>query len=183
MQSLYLLFVVFLLVLITFPFRVGLKITYSPNKNFGTFDLKIYNKHVKVANFEFSKLGVIIHTKKGQTYKQLEFEVNKRRLVYVENLFLQLKDKIKIKYMAFTSTIGMGDAYKTAMLIGGLNQFFYLLFSYLKNDKQTATIIIDSTPSWQDKKFNTALCFNFSVSVYEVIYCLFFTNLKARRVK
>ena len=124
-----------------------------------------------------------MHTKKGKKYQPLELNFSKRKIVYFENLFLQLKDKVKIKYMSYISKIGLQDAFKTAMVIGGLNQVFYSFFGFVKNDKQTATIIIESTPEWNKIVFEISICFRFSVSIYELLYCLLFANLKARRVK
>ena len=183
MQSPYLLILVFVIILLIFPFQIGIKADYSPYKNLGFLAIKIFKKRIKLFEFEFEKLGIVLHTKKGKKYQPLEFNFSKRKFVYFENLFFQFKDKAKIKYMSFVSKIGMQDAFKTAMVIGGLNQVFYSFFGFIKNDKQTATIIIQSQPEWNHKVFEMSICFRFSVSIYEILYCLLFANLKARRVK
>ena len=183
MQSPYFLILAFFIILLLFPFPIGIKADYSPYKNLGFLAIKIFKKRIQLFEFEFEKLGIVLHTKKGKKYQPLELDFNKRKLVYFENLFFQFTDKIKIKYMSFVSKIGMEDAFKTAMTIGGLNQIFYSFFGYMKNDKQTATIIIDSVPEWKKRTFEMSICFKFSVSIYEILYCLLFANLKARRVK
>ena len=183
MQSPYFLILAFVLILLLYPVPIGVKVDYSLDNNAGKFVFKIFNKEIKLLSFQFEKFGIAIFTKKSKKFIAFEFEVNKRKLVYFENLFFQFKDKIKIKYMAFNSKIGTLDAFKTAMIIGVLNQLFYSFFSYMKNDKQTATLIVDGKPEWEKKVFEISICFNLTVSIFEILYCLLFANLKARMVK
>lgn len=183
MQSLYLLILVFIILLIIYPFPMGIKMTYSPFQNFGVLVFKIFNKRIKIATFSIEGLGIRLTTKKGVKYQDIQLKVNKREIVYVKNLIKQIKDKVKVKEMSFISRIGVGDAFKTAMVIGGISELFYGIFGYFKNEKQTSSIRVICNPEWQKKVFFSAINLKFSVSIFDMIYCLIYANLKARKVK
>lgn len=181
MQSIYLTILALIIVLVIVPIPFGGKLTYSPYKNFGVLVFKILGKKVRVATFSLDGLGVIITTKKGVEYQEFDISVSKHQIIYVQNLLKQLADKIKIKNMYYISRIGTGDAMKTSLTIGLLNQLFCGIFGFLKNNKQTASIVVRSFPEWDKKVFCVACGFNVSISVYDLLFCLIYANLKSRR--
>jgi len=182
MQNLYLIILAVVIVVLLLPVPVAVKTTYSPYQNFGVLAFKFLNFKFKVATFSVKGLGLVITTKKGVEYQEIDISISKRQIIYVQNLLNQIKDKIKIKQMYFISRVGTGNALKTAMTIGALNQLFYGLFAFLKNEKQTASLTVRSTAEWEKKVFNMAVGFRFSISIYDVLFCLIYANLKARRV-
>ncbi len=182
MQSLYLIILAFIIVILLVPIPFVVKTTFSPYQNFGVLAFKFFNLKFKVSTFSVNGFGLVVTTKKGVEYQEIDITIEKRQIIYVQNLLNQLKDKIKIKQMYYISRIGTGNALKTAMTIGTLNQLFYSLFSFLKNEKQTASLTVNSIPEWKNKVFNMAMGFKFSISIYDILFCLIYANLKARRV-
>lgn len=182
MESLYLIILAVIIIVLLFPIPFAVKTTYSPYQNFGVLAFKFFNLKFKVATFSVNGFGLIITTKKGVEYQEIDISISKRQIIYIQNLFNQIKDKVQIKQMYFISRIGTGSALKTAMTIGALNQLFYSFFAFLKNEKQTASLTVNSTPEWENKVFNMAVGFKFSISIYDILFCLIYANLKARRV-
>lgn len=183
MQSIYLIILAIFLCLIVVPIPIALEIKYSPYKNFGNLTIKIIGLKIFVATFSVKGMGLIITTKKGIEYQQFDISVSKRQLVYMQNLVYQIKDKIKVKYLCVNAKIGTGEALNTAMTIGILNMIFGSLFGFVKNEKQTATMLLNISPNWDTKVFDVMLFTNVAISFYDVIFCLVYANIKARREK
>ena len=149
MESLWLLIVLFLLILLIIPLFFRIYLSFDPLNNEGMVVIKLFFINIVYFSFQLTINGIIIRTKKER--KQLEYKFSDPKIKFYELLTLQLKQKVKLKYINIYSKIGTGDAYHSAMLSGLINIIYHIFSSYLKNLKYSTSISVNSQTLFNEK--------------------------------
>lgn len=179
MEKIYFSLLLFFILLIVLPLGFKIKLSYSFLNNLGTFSFSFFKIKLKVILFYIKDTNIIIRTKKYK--KQLDIVVSKEQIVYVKQLINQLKEKIKIKRITFHSKIGLQDAMKSAICSALTNDIVSILTSIIKSKKPYAKIRIESSTLYNDKAFDCNLNMKVSLSIFDLLYCLFMALVKSRR--
>ncbi len=174
MESLWLLIVLFLLILLIIPLFFRIYLSFDPLNNEGMVVIKLFFINIVYFSFQLTINGIIIRTKKER--KQLEYKFSDPKIKFYELLTLQLKQKVKLKYINIYSKIGTGDAYHSAMLSGLINIIYHIFSSYLKNLKYSTSISVNSQTLFNEKVIKLKFYCNASICLFDILYC-FFTSL------
>lgn len=179
MNNIYLFVLLFFIVVIVFPLGFKVKCNYSFIDNLGTFSFSLLKIKFVLFLFSVKDNGLTIITKKHK--KQIEFTVSKEQLLYVKELTNQLKEKIKIKKIIYHSKIGLNTAMQSAIANSLLNNLVAILFSIIKCKKPYSKMKIESSTMYNEKAFDFSINFKFSISIFDLLYCVFMAVVKSRK--
>lgn len=169
----------FLILLIVIPITFKGKISYSVLDNLGSLGVYVFG--IKVFHFLFliKDNSIIIKTKKHK--KEIEMEISNEQIRFVEQLLIQLKQKIYLKNILIDSKIGLGDAFNSAILSATLLNIFLSAFAFIKNSKKYAKIEVNNFTAFNEKVIQISGIIQFSISIFDILYCLFMSLVITRR--
>ena len=175
MQSLWLLIPLFLFFLITLPIIIESRFSYNLEKNIGFFSIKLWFFTISTISFKIKGKYLIIRTKNDA--KQVEISLIGPEIKLLEQLTVQIKDKVKVKKLEFHSNIGTNDALETALLSSLLSIIVGVLWGYIKNYKDTASVDIYTYPNYVEKNFLISLLARVSISIFDLIYSFIMASI------
>ncbi len=175
MQSLWLLIPLFLFIIITIPIIIESRFSYNFEENVGFFSIKLWLFTLATISIKIKGKYLIIRTKNDA--KQVEISLIGPEIKLLEQLTVQIKDKIKVKKLEFHSNIGNGDAFETALLSSMFSIIIGIVWGYIKNQKDTASIIINSYPNYAEKNFLISLLARVSISIFDLIYSFIMASI------
>ena len=175
MQSLWLLIPLFLFIIITIPIIIESRFSYNFEENIGVFSIKLWLFTLATISIKIKGKYLIIRTKNDA--KQVEISLIGPEIKLLEQLTVQIKDKIKVKKLEFHSNIGNGDAFETALLSSMFSIIIGIVWGYIKNQKDTASIIINSYSNYAEKNFLISLLARVSISIFDLIYSFIMASI------
>ena len=175
MQSLWLLIPLFLFIIITIPIIIESRFSYNFEENVGFFSIKLWFFTLATISIKIKGKYLIIRT--NNDAKQVEISLIGPEIKLLEQLTVQIKDKIKVKKLEFHSNIGNGDAFETALLSSMFSIIIGIVWGYIKNQKDTASIIINSYPNYAEKNFLISLLARVSISIFDLIYSFIMASI------
>ena len=175
MQSLWLLIPLFLFIIITIPIIIESRFSYNFEENVGFFSIKLWLFTLATISIKIKGKYLIIRT--NNDAKQVEISLIGPEIKLLEQLTVQIKDKIKVKKLEFHSNIGNGDAFETALLSSMFSIIIGIVWGYIKNQKDTASIIINSYSNYAEKNFLISLLARVSISIFDLIYSFIMASI------
>ena len=164
--------VIFLLV---FPIFLEVKISFNPLKNRGVVALFLFKK--KLIYYYIELHGKYITLVNDTETKQEELEFDSPKFAVIEEFIRQVKDKVRLKYFFVYYNIGLGDAFRSAMLASGVNQLLNFIFINLKSRKPTASFCIYDTVSYNRVIFEMAGRIKISISIFDLVYSFVYSTI------
>ena len=184
MQKWTLIFALIAILIVIMPIIFRIKLSYNFLKNIGFVTIKIFK--FKVIRFSFHLQDTFLVLKfegKIKKISTLSLNISKEQIVYIDELSKQFKDKLKFKLLSFYSRIGTNDAFSSAMISASLGQVISGFFAFIKNFKQTCTIMVDCYPVYNKQRAHFVFSSVFAISIYDLIYCFVFALIRKWRYK
>ena len=170
MQSLYYLIPMFLIILFIFPLILQVRVSFSLEDFSGVICLFIFKIKVKYYMYQIKGSKIILQNEKQTKIKEFEFDPS--QLVIAQIFKSQLKNKARVKELFVFYNIGLGDAFRSAMVGGVINTAVLTYFTMLKNKRPTASFGIYDTISYNREVFEVAGKGSVSISLFDVAYSL-----------
>lgn len=169
----------FLIILIVIPITFKGKISYSILDNLGSVGIYLFN--VKLFSFLFMLSGnkIIIKTKKMK--KEIEIDVSGDQIRFVEQLLIQIKNKIYLKLVLIDSKIGIGDAFYSAIISGAIMNILLIFLNIVKNKKKYSNIEINNFTSFNETVMQITSIIRFSISIFDILYSLLMSMVITKR--
>ena len=174
METLWLIIVLFFVLIFIVPLFFKVYFSFNPLENEGMIVIKLFFINIIYFSFQIKVDGIVIRTKTKR--KQIVYKFTDPKIRFYELLTLQLKHKVKIKYLDIFSEVGTGDAFSSALTTAVMNIFYHIIASYIKNLKLSSSISINSHTLFNKKTFEVRMFLRFSISLFDIFYC-FFTSL------
>lgn len=144
-------------------------VDYDIYKNLGQISIKFFVFKVIKFSFSLSAKEIIL---KGKKTKVISFEDADPSLKFVEKMAGQIKDKLRIKEICLCVDIGFKEAQSTAIFCGGVDVFFKIFSSYIKNIKPTATVFCKANPHFKKQVLSVYFYGKMSLSIFDFVYAL-----------
>lgn len=173
--SLLLIIPALVILLLVFPIFLEVKISFNPLKNRGVVALFLFKK--KLIYYYIELHGKYITLVNDTETKQEELEFDSPKFVIIEEFIRQVKDKVRLKYFFVYYNIGLGDAFRSAMLASGVNQLLNFIFINLKSRKPTASFCIYDTVSYNRVIFEMAGRIKISISIFDLVYSFVYSTI------
>lgn len=180
-DSLLLIIPAIIILIIVFPIMLEVRVSYNPFENRGAFAIFFYK--FKLLYYRFELHSKYITLKNDTETKKVDIEINSPQFELIEEFVKQAADKIRLKHILVYYNIGIGDAFRTAMLCGFINQIFGFLFLYLKSKKPTASLCIYDTISYNNIVFELAARGKISISLFDLVYSFVYSYIITKIAK
>ena len=181
MTALWLLIPAGIILILFLPVIFELKLTYNVLNNTGVISVYLYKKNLIHYIFEFDGKHISIKDKEESEEKKLDF--NDPEFIFYKNLVNEVSDKLRVRYVDIYYNIGLSDAFLTSLICGYINTFCLMLFSYIKNQKPTASLGLFDTASYNKSEAVVALDGNVSISLFDLVYSLILSVILTLKVK
>ena len=180
MESLYFLIPLFFIIIFSLPLSIKLKVCLNKNNDIilSLFLFKIRLILVRVS-FINGKLFLFINKNK----KEIELFLSQKQIYFVDHLTKNVLQKMQLKKVGVFFRYGNFDAYKTAMICGFINSVENIVFSYLKNYRQTCSFDKKTYYAFNKDVFCFASYISFSISTFDIIYSLIVSLFTLKGVK
>ena len=163
-----LLIISILILLLVFPIFFEVKISFNPFKNRGVVALFLFKK--KLIYYYVEIHGKYVVLVNDTETKREEVEFSSQKFLIIEEFLRQLKNKVRLKFLYVYYNIGLGDAFRSALLAGSVNQILNFIFINLKSRKPTASLCIYDTVSYNKVVFEMAGRMKISISLFDIAY-------------
>ncbi len=173
--SLLLIIPAFIILLLVFPIFLEVKISLNPLKNRGVVALFLFKK--KLIYYYVELHGKYITLINNTETKKEELEFDSPKFAVIEEFIKQVKDKVRLKYLFVYYNIGLGDAFRSAMLSASINQLLNFIFIRLKSKKPTASFCIYDTVSYNRTIFEMAGRIKISISIFDLVYSFIYSAI------
>ena len=170
MQSLWLIVVVFFLVLMIMPIFIKLHASFDFLHNIGIISVYVFFIKVFCYKVRIGKGGLILFTKKDE--KDIPIELSAGKMRFLEQLFVQIKQKVIIKNIKVFSNIGVTDAMNSALINGVISIMVQSMFAIIKNTKKSAKFVHYNNVAYNDTKFTIAIVGKLFITIFDIIYSL-----------
>ena len=178
MKITFIIFLFFIVILIL-PISFKLKVSYSVLDNYGSVGIYLFRFKIFHFIFIINKNTIII--KKKKLKKEIEIEFSNSQIRFLEQLFIQLKDKAYLKYALLDSKIGVGDAFNSAIVSAVIMNAFSIFFSIVKNRKKYMKIKINNFTAFNEKVIQLSSIIKFSISIFDILYSLLMSIVIIKR--
>ena len=179
MQSLWLIFIVFFLILLILPIFAKAYISFDFFNNLGAVSIYILFFKIMAYKIKYENKQIVVFTSKNQ--KEIEVEVSNKQLRFLKQLSVQLKQKIILKNVTFFSRIGLGDAFNTAIGTGLLNVVVSSFMGYVKNIKKSAKMKIINNPNYNGNGFMVSCVICCFITLFDLLYSIFMSLIIIKR--
>ncbi len=179
MQSLYLLFLVAVIVFITFPFTFKMDFFYNLNLNRGTFSIKVWFITLKKADLKRRGKDIILIEKRKN--EDFEIEIGEEQLRFLKTFFNEVKNKFKIRKIYVDSVTGADSPFYSAIFSSVYSAFILGLFSRLKTKQPTAAFGLNNNTDFFEFVFKIKINTRISISIFDVLYSLLISLLKSKK--
>ena len=169
-MNFYLLIPFFIILILFFPIRIEARASFNVLERTGAFGIFVFGIKVDYEQFWIENKKII--TKKDNDLESHEFSIDNKNFLYLRILALQIKDKSRLKEIFVFYNLGVGDAYKSAMLGGYINSSLLTFMTSLKNTKPTASMGVYDTISYNQKVCQFAIRALMTISLFDVVYSL-----------
>lgn len=178
MESLYLLFLIFFIILLIIPLGFRGKCFYSLKTNHGVIAIKLWG--IKIINLKIKVKGNQILIIKNHKRSKDEIAVGEPELKFLRFFNDEIKDKIKLRSLNCCMRVGLENPFYSAILSSGVSDFILGVFAYIKNKRPSASCNLVTHTSFTENNF--ILCFNvrMSISILDVIYSIIIAILRTR---
>lgn len=170
MQSLYFLIPVVIVVVLLFPLKFQVRLTFNLESLSGVLCLYVFKIKVKYYHYQIKGKNIILKNEKETRMK--EFEFDEKQLIIADIFRKQVKNKARLKELFIFYNLGLGDAFESAMVGGLINTVFTIMFTTIKNSRPTASMGIYDTISYNREIFEIAGKGSISISLFDVVYSL-----------
>lgn len=179
MQSMWLIIVVFFLLLLIIPIFAKVYFSFDVLNNIGAVSLYILCFKILAYKIKYKDKQIVVYTSKNK--KDIEIQVSSKQLRFLEQLSVQLKQKIILKHVSFFSHIGMYDAYHTAIITGLYNAVCSGLMAYVKNTKKSVKFNVSSNPNFNGHNMIFSVVCTCFVTIFDILYSLIMSFLIIKR--
>lgn len=170
MTSLYLIIPAIIIFLLFLPIVLEVRISYNILSNTGVISLFLFKKNIIHYIFEIN--GNTIALKSEDKTIEKKIELNSPELEFYKYFVSEVKEKLRLRFIEINYNIGVDDAFLTSMVCGYINLICNILFSYIKNQKPTASVKLYDTPSFNKKEGVVSVKMNLSISLFDLVYSL-----------
>lgn len=179
MQDLLLIVIVFFLVILIVPYKIKLHVSYNLLDNLGALSFYIFFIKVLAYKVTIKNKNIVLISEKKE--KIIEKEVSQKQMRFLEQLLIQLKQKVVVKKIYLFSRIGIKNAMQSAILTGLFNSIFCSLLAYIKNTKKSAQIGSFCEPLYNDNCFTIGAYIAVSITIVDVLYALIMSLILIKR--
>lgn len=176
MESLYLLFLVGIILIVVFPLTFDGKIAYDFFQNHGSLLLKLWFFKFIVAKIKRKGTNIILITKKENNFVNAEFgEKQLKFLIFFKN---EVGNKLKIRKLNVYSVVGAGDPFKSALVSSTFSSAILAALARLKTVQKTGSFNLKNKTDFFETKFSVASSIRLTISIYDVIFSFFVSILR-----
>ncbi len=158
-------------------FNIGL--SYDLNLNDGDFFVKLWGMNLVRGGLK--RRGRKIYLIRDKNNKKLEIEINEEKLKFLKTLFIEIKNKIKIREIRVNSETGIVNPFYTAYFSSIFSSIILGIFASLKNSQPTASFELKNETNFYDNIFNLKSYYKLSISIFDVIYSIFVALLTTKK--
>ena len=108
---------------------------------------------------------------------------NEGEPIYLKQLLLQLKEKMKMKLLQINYNFGVGDAFYSSLIGGWINIILLIILTRIKSDKPTASLLVCDNIAYNSKVFEGALMIKASMTLFDLVYSLIYSVILMIYVK
>ncbi len=173
MMNYYLLIPVFLILLFLFPIPLMFKTSGNIFKLSAVVVVYICGIKMKGLALKTDIHGVKIYEDKKEIPKNNSDE--QKESVYLKQLFLQVKDKMRIQLMQINYNFGVGGAFQSSLIAGWINIFLLILLTRIKSEKPTTSMLVCDNVAYNSTVFEGALMVKARITLFDLVYSLIYS--------
>ncbi len=177
MESLYLLFVILVIVFLIFPFTFTLKFAYDVKNNCGAISLGLFFNFF-VAKLKRKGTEILLITQKKNS--NVNLEVGEKQLKFVKHFKEEIQNKVKIRKVNIYSKLGAQNPFVASIFSSSFTIAVSILLSRLKNKQPTGSFVYRPTTSFSSDFFAAAATAKVAVSLFDVLFSFLMAILKTR---
>ena len=166
----YLLIPFFLIIIFFIPIKLYGKFSFNLLELSGAFGIFLFGIKVDSELFWIENKKLI--SKKEDEVESHEFNMDSKEVLFVKTFLMEIKDKTRLKELFVFYNLGVGDAFRSAMLGGLINVTLLSVMTSIKNIKPTASLGVYDTISYNREVCQFALKTRMSISLFDVVYSL-----------
>lgn len=178
MESLYLLFVLFFIVLLVFPFTFTLKFAYDVKNNCGAISLGLFFNFF-VAKLKRKGTEILLITQKRNT--NVNLEVGEKQLKFVKHFKEEIQNKVKIRKVNVYSKLGSENPFVASMFSSTFSIAVSIFLSRLKIKQPTGSFVYRPTTIFSEGFCAAAVTAKVAVSLFDVLFSFIMAVLKTRK--
>ena len=176
MESLYLLFLVAVILIVVSPLTFDGKVSYDFLENHGSLLFKLWFVKFIVAKIKRKGTSIILITKKENNYVNAEFgEKQLKFLIFFKN---EVGNKLKVRKLNVYSVVGAGDPFKSALVSSAFSSAVLAALARLKLVQKTGSFNLKNKTNFFETKFAVGSSIRVSISIYDVIFSFFVSILR-----
>ena len=170
--------IIFLLFL---PIILELKVSYNVLTNTGVISFYVFKFNVFHYMFEFKDNSISLKGVDDDKEKQLDLD--DPIIDFYKALIIEVKDKLRVRFLDIYYNIGLNDAFLSAMLCGYINSIVLMLYSAIKKDKPTSNLGIYDTVSYNKREATMVANLNISISFFDLVYSLIVSGILYLKIR
>lgn len=175
----YLLIPFFIIIICFVPIKLEGRASFNLLDLSGAFGLFFYKIKVTHQQIWIAHKKIILKKDNHVESKELSFDSNE--IVFVQKLFEQVKDKIRLRLISLFYNLGLDDAFLTSMIAGYINVLLLIFFTSIKNSKPTASLGLYDSISFNKQICQFAVRTILSISLFDVAYSLIRSVILTKR--
>jgi hypothetical protein len=176
----YLLIPFFIILILFFPIRLEGRASFNVLEMSGAYGFFVFGIKVDYQQFWIENKKLL--AKKDDSLESHEFDIKGRDFMFLKVFALEIKDKTRLKEFFVFYNLGVGDAYKSAMLGGFINVALLTFMTSLKNTKPTASMGVYDTISYNGHVCQFATRLLMTISLFDVVYSLLRSVILIRKL-
>lgn len=168
MESLYLLFLVAIILVFVFPLTIDGKISYDAIENHGAIAIKLLCFKFLVAKLKREKTKIILITQKENKDVKIEFgEKQLRFLIFFQR---EVGNKIKVRKLNVYSVVGAGNPFASALVSSAFSNGVQIVLARLKSIQKTGSFCLKNKTDFFENKFAFAAATRITLSIFDVVF-------------
>ncbi len=170
-----------IILLLFFPVRLQGRVSFNVLEKSGALGLFIFG--IKVTHQQFWLENKKIITKKDDSLVSHELNVQSAGFIFLESFLKQILNKTKLKEFFVFYNLGIGDAFRSAMLGGYITVALLSFMTAIKNYKPTASLGVYDTISYNQDVLQFASKARMTISLFDVVYSLLRSVILTKKIK
>lgn len=179
MQSLWLIIIVFFLTLLIIPIFTNIHASFDIINNLGAISLFIFFIKIIAYKVRYQNGQIIVFSLHDS--KDIPVQLSDKKLRFIEQLGVQIKNKIIVRSVTIYSRIGVRDACNTALLTGVVSALLSSFLGYIKNTKKSAKLKLVNIPDYNGSHMTLSANAKCYITLFDVLYALIMSFLIVKR--
>jgi hypothetical protein len=163
------------------PVVMELKVSYNALTNTGVLSFYVFK--INILHYIYEIKDKTISLKGMNDNKETKLDFNDPIIYFYKALIIEVKDKLRVRFLDIYYNIGLDDAFLSSMLCGYINSIILMIYSVIKRDKPTSNLGLYDTVSYNKREAVVATNLNISISLFDLVYSFIVSGILYLKIR